>query len=493
MTDRVRVRFAPSPTGQLHIGNARTALFNWLFARHEGGDFILRIEDTDTERSSEESESAILEDLKWLGLTWDEGPGTGGPLGPYRQSERGDIYRAEAERLLAEGRAYPCYCSDAELEKRREEARARGVEPHYDGRCLNLTDEERGAYEREGRRPAYRVRGPRHDVEIEDLVRGRVSFDRGMLGDFIILRSDGRPTYNFAVVVDDVRMRITHVIRAEDHLSNTLRQMLLYEALGCEPPAFAHVSMVVAADGSKLSKRHGAASVADLRRQGYLPAAVVNYLALLGWSHPEAKEILSRDELAGAFGLERVSSHPAAFDERKLMWVNGHHMREDALAVLVERARPFVEAAGLDVDDARFPAMIDLVRESAERLIDIPDELRPLYDGEHDVEPEAASWLSRPETPELLEAVARSLGMPGGGAGDESTVPLDERSFKTALKAAGRELDVKGKDLFMPVRAALTGRTHGPALGRVAELLGEERVLARLAAAGAKQGRAPRD
>jgi len=482
--DRVRVRFAPSPTGQLHLGNARTALFNWLFARHAGGDFVLRIEDTDTARSTPESEAAILDDLRWLGLHWNEGPGVGGELGPYRQSERGEIYRREAARLLREGRAYPCYCSDEELDERREAARARGVEPHYDGRCRDLTDDERKAHEAEGRSPVLRVRGPEHDVEIEDLVRGRVSFDRGMLGDFIILRSDGRPTYNFAVVVDDVLMRITHVIRAEDHLSNTLRQILLYEALGATPPAFAHVSMVIASDGSKLSKRHGAASVGDTRRDGYLPAGVVNYLAMLGWSHPEAKEILSREEMAEAFEIERVSSHPAAFDEQKLMWVNGHHIREDDIASLLEHARPFVAAAGLDADDPRLESMVELVRESTERLVDMPTELRPLYDVEYDVEAEAADWLATPETAGLLTALADALM--GAGEAAAAATALDEASFKAAIKSVGKERGVKGKELFMPVRAALTGRTHGPALGKTAEVLGLERVVARLRSAGAK-------
>jgi len=480
VADRVRVRFAPSPTGQLHLGNARTALFNWLFARHAGGDFILRIEDTDTARSTAESEAAILDDLRWLGLTWDEGPDAAGDYGPYRQSERGELYRREADRLLAEGRAYPCYCTDEELETRREDARARGVEPHYDGRCRNLSDDERAAHEAAGRKPVYRVRGPEHDVEIEDMVRGRVSFDRGMLGDFIILRSDGRPTYNFAVVVDDVLMEITHVIRAEDHLSNTLRQLLLYEALGAAPPAFAHVSMVIAEDGSKLSKRHGAASVGDVRRAGYLPAGVINYLAMLGWSHPEAKEILSADEMAEAFELSRVSSHPAAFDEQKLMWVNGHHIREDDLGALVESARPFIADAGLDATDPRVAAMVDLVREGVERLSDLPAELRPLYDGDYDVEPEAADWLARPETAGLFEALADALDGADAGSG------FDEPTFKQTLRTVGKGQGVKGKDLFMPVRAALTGRTHGPALGKTAEVLGLPRVLSRLRAAAAK-------
>ncbi len=475
MRKPVRVRFAPSPTGHLHLGNARTALFNWLFARHEGGTFILRIEDTDTVRSTEESERMILDDLKWLGLDWDEGPGVGGEFGPYRQSERAGIYREHAERLLAQGKAFTCYCSDERLDENRKRARSEGTVPQYDGACRHLSESERLAREREGLKPTIRLRAPEADIVVEDMIRGRVEFGKEMLGDFIILRSDGRPTYNFAVVVDDALMDITHVIRAEDHLPNTMRQLFLYDQLGYEPPLFAHVSLIVAQDRSKLSKRGGATSVYELRREGLLAGAVINYLALLGWSHPEAKEILSQEELVRAFDLKRVSASSAAFDADKLEWVSGHHLRESPLSVVVAAAEPFARSAGFDPDDVRFSAIVDLVREGLGRLSDLPGELAPFYDGEFDLEPEAEEWISQHASRELLGALADSFAAVQGR--------LDAAEFKAALKTQGGALGLKGKGLFMPVRAALTGRTHGPALGSTAELLGRERVISRCRAA----------
>ncbi len=478
MKKPVRVRFAPSPTGHLHLGNARTALFNWLFARHEGGTFVLRIEDTDTARSTDESERMILDDLKWLGLDWDEGPGTGGEFGPYRQSERAGIYREHAERLLAEGKAFTCYCSDERLEKNRKRAREEGAVPQYDGACRYLSESDRLAREHDGIKPTIRLLAPDADIVVEDMIRGRVEFGKGMLGDFIILRSDGRPTYNFAVVVDDALMNITHVIRAEDHLPNTMRQLFLYNQLGYEPPLFAHVSLIVAQDRSKLSKRAGATSAYELRQEGFLPGAVINYLALLGWSHPEAKEILSQDELVGAFDLMRVSASAAAFDVDKLEWVGGHHIRESPLPVVVAAAEPFARSAGFDPDDARFPAIVDLVREGLARLSALPGELPPFYDREFDSEPEAEEWIMRQTSRELLGALADSLEAVDG--------ELGEAEFKAALKSQSGALGLKGKGLFMPVRAALTGRTHGPALGSTAEILGRERVVSRCRAAAGR-------
>ncbi len=474
----VRVRFAPSPTGHLHLGNARTALFNWLFARHEGGTFVLRIEDTDTARSTDESERMIFDDLKWLGLDWDEGPGAGGEFGPYRQSERAGIYREHAERLLAEGKAFTCYCSDERLEKNSKRARDEGAVPQYDGACRHLSESDRLAREHDGLKPTIRLLAPDADIVVEDMIRGRVEFGKGMLGDFIILRSDGRPTYNFAVVVDDALMNITHVIRAEDHLPNTMRQLFLYNQLGYEPPHFAHVSLIVAQDRSKLSKREGATSVYELRQEGFLAGAVINYLALLGWSHPEAKEILSQDELVRAFDLMRVSASAAAFDVDKLEWVGGHHLRESPLSVVVAAAEPFARSAGFDPDDARFPAIVDLVREGLVRLSALPGELTPFYDREFDSEPEAEEWITRQTSRELLGALADSLCAVEG--------KLDEAEFKAALKSQSGALGLKGKGLFMPVRAALTGRTHGPALGSTAEILGRERVVSRCRAAAGR-------
>ena len=473
MSNNIRVRFAPSPTGHLHVGGARTALFNWLFARHEGGTFIVRVEDTDRARSTEESERAVLEDLTWLGLTWDEGPGVDGGHGPYRQSERLDLYREHAERLLACGKAFRCYCTDEELEEKRKTALAEGLVPQYDGVCRNLTPAARKQLEDEGRSPVVRLRAPTRDVAVSDLVRGDIEFKKEMLGDFIILRSDGRPTYNFAVVVDDALMEITHVIRAEEHLPNTMRQVLVYEALGYALPAFAHVSLIVDKDRSKLSKRRGATSVAEFRDLGYLPGGLLNYLALLGWSPPDSEEVMTVAELIEKFELERVSPSPAAFDEDKLDWVNAHHLREEPLADVAALGMRFAEARGLiEPDFDRFEAMVDLAREGLARLSDLPDAISFFFDGDLEVEDEAREWLFRDETKQLLASLVRRLG--------ESEGEIDAGTFKAALKAAGKDAGVKGKDLFMPVRSALTGRTHGPALGEVAAVLGRGRVVGRL-------------
>jgi len=473
MTKRVRVRFAPSPTGHLHIGGARTALFNWLFARHEGGDFVLRIEDTDRARSTEESERAVLEDLRWLGLDWDEGPDVGGQYGPYRQSERTPIYAEAAERLLAEGLAFRCYCTDAELEEKRQAALASGRVPQYDGACRNLTDEERRAREAAGRAPAIRLRGPDSDVVVDDLLRGRIEFKRRMLGDFIILRSDGRPTYNFAVVVDDALMEISHVIRAEEHLPNTMRQVLLYDALGFDRPTFVHVSLVVARDRSKLSKRHGASSIRELQESGFIPDGVVNYLALLGWSHPDGHEILTRGGLVESFDLGRVSTSPAAYDEDKLGWVNAHAIREADLGVVAVLAEPFLKRAGLEEPDAeRLARVVALGRESVDRLSELPGEVAFLFDGTPEMDEAAAAALGVDKARSLLGALRRHVANEPPGWTAERFVEI--------LRSTGKELGVKGKDLYMPVRAALTGRTHGPSLGKIAEVLGDGAVGSRL-------------
>jgi len=338
---QMRVRFAPSPTGQLHVGNARTALFNWLLARGRGGTFILRIEDTDVERSTRESEAAILEDLRWLGLDWDEGPDTGGPRGPYRQSERLHLYQRYASELLASDRAYHCFCTAAQLEVGRQEALASGRPALYACTCRRLSREQAQARIGAGEHPAVRFRVPaERDVVFTDVVRGDVRFHTDVISDPIIVRADGHPAYNFAVVVDDALMDVTHVIRGEDHISNTPRQILLYEALGFTPPTFAHLALVMGPDHSPLSKRHGATSVAEFRSKGYLPEALVNYLALIGWS-PRAhggddEELMPAPELARRFALEDVGHSAGVFDEEKLAWVNRHYLKIADLMRLAE-------------------------------------------------------------------------------------------------------------------------------------------------------------
>ncbi|HKQ56623.1 MAG TPA: glutamate--tRNA ligase, partial [Candidatus Eisenbacteria bacterium] len=330
----VRVRFAPSPTGSLHVGGARTAYFNWLFARQHRGALVLRIEDTDLERSSQDSESGVLDDLRWLGIDWDEGPDGGGEAGPYRQSERLEHYRRQAELLVSQGAAYPCFCTDAELEERRKAALAAGRPPHYDRRCRQLSAAEREAERHAGRPESIRFAVREGEEVLHDLVRGEVRFPAGMVGDFVVLRSNGLPTYNFACVVDDLGMRISHVIRAEEHLSNTPRQLMLYHALGAEPPRFAHVPLILNRDRTKMSKRSGEAAVAvsDWRRAGFVPEALLSYLALLGFHPGDDREILSREELLQSFSLERVGRSGSVFDAEKLQWVNAqllHHAAGD--------------------------------------------------------------------------------------------------------------------------------------------------------------------
>jgi glutamyl-tRNA synthetase (EC 6.1.1.17) len=344
---QIRVRFAPSPTGSLHIGSVRTALFNWLFARKYNGVFILRLEDTDLERNLKEAETDIMSSLRWLGLNWDEGPDAGGLFGPYRQSERSDLYRNEAHRLLENGAAYQCYCTSEELALQREEARQKGLAPRYDGQCRHLDDKARREREARGIRPTLRIKVPLAGATVvHDLIRGDVEFENKTLDDFIIMKSNGLPTYNFACVVDDSLMRITHVIRAEEHLSNTPKQIFLYRALGYQPPVFAHAPMILAPDRSKLSKRHGATSVEEFRSDGFFPEALVNYLVLLGWSPGDEREIMTVEEITSAFSLEAISRHAAIYDTRKLTWLNARYLNAFELERVVKDVLPFFHSHG---------------------------------------------------------------------------------------------------------------------------------------------------
>jgi len=472
----VRVRFAPSPTGHLHVGGARTALYNYLHARRTGGVFILRIEDTDAARSTPDSLAAIFEGLRWLGLTWDEGPEVGGAHGPYFQAERRPLYREHADALLAQGHAYPCYCTAAELEERRAAQLARGEPPRYDGRCRSLDAAGRARLAAEGRSAAVRfaLPGP-GETAWEDVIRGRVAFRNEVLDDFVALRSDGLPTYNFACVVDDHLMEISDVIRGDDHISNTPRQLLLYQALGWTSPRFAHVPMILGQDGSRLSKRHGATSVAAYRDLGYLPEAMVNFLALLGWSYDGERELFSLAELEQAFSLERVGSNPAIFNLEKLSWMNGQHVKMLPEEDRVQRAVAFLEARGFDLS-ARSPEWrADLVRA-------IGDRLKTLVDGERygvfalkdalEIEPEAwAGLLQKPEVgPRLAELARRIAAVPA----------FDLTPLEQVTRGLAQELGIKAGDLMGAARVALTGRTVAPGLFEVMMLLGRERAVARL-------------
>src|SRR4029450_4198540 len=382
----MRVRFAPSPTGHLHVGNARTALFNWLLARGSGGTFILRVEDTDVERSTLVSEASIMQDLSWLGLDWDEGPDVGGPRGPYRQSERLHLYGSYAKELLASDHAYYCFCSREKLEAERREALPAGRPARYSGTCRNLSADETATRMAAGERPAIRFRVPENrEVVFTDLVRGEVRFHTEVIGDPVIVRAEGIPAYNFAVVVDDALMAITHVIRGEDHISNTPRQLLLYEALGFQPPTFAHVALVMGPDHSPLSKRHGATSVAEFRAKGYLPEALVNYLALIGWAPGQDTDVLPLDELARRFALSHVAHSAGVFDEDKLAWVNRHYLKSADPDSLVRDSLTFLRASAIVFGEPTAAGLewlrdiVPPIASSIDRLSQLPDRLRTIF------------------------------------------------------------------------------------------------------------------
>ena len=463
MEERVRVRFAPSPTGQLHVGNARTALYNFLFARKMDGTFVLRLEDTDLERSTEEAERAILEDLTWLGLEWDEGPNRPGAYGPYRQSERLELYRRHAQILLEKGEAYRCYCTPEVLEEKRNRAIARGIPPKYDGCCRYLSEEEERVWVESGRPFSLRYRVDARNILFEDLVKNRMSFDGQKIGDFVILRSDGVAPYNFAVVIDDALMEITHGIRGEDHLANTARQILLYKALGFNPPKFAHLSMILGPDRSPLSKRHGATAVDYFREEGYLPEALVNYLALLGWSAEDGQEIFKLEDLVQRFSLKRVSRSSAVFDLDKLKWVNRAHLKVLSGEEALLRALPFL----------RQQEALEAVWGEVDTLRQLPEKLRLFIKDEISLHPEAEHLLAKKESQRVLRGFAEEL----------STVEkLTSENSVQMLAALGKKLKITGRDLYLPVRVAVTGQTHGPELEKIFVLLGKDRLVRRVEA-----------
>jgi nondiscriminating glutamyl-tRNA synthetase len=447
-----------------------------LYARQHQGAVVIRIEDTDVARSSAESESGVLDDLRWLGLDWEEGPDKGGEHGPYRQSERLPIYRESGERLLAQGLAYPCFCTDAELEERRRQALAAGRPPQYDGHCRRMSLAEREAARGEGRPESLRFAVEPGDWVLDDLIRDQVRFPSGMVGDFVLLRSSGLPTYNFACVVDDAAMAISHVIRAEEHLPNTVRQLMLYRATGAAPPAFAHVPLILNSDRTKMSKRSGEAAVAvgDWRRAGFVPEALLSYLALLGFHTGDEREILSRQELLEAFALERVGKSGAIFDPDKLRWVNAHYLHHASGAQLAAWAGPFLPAEARALPPARLEALLLAVRGNLATLADLPAELVPFLAAEPGFEDDARAALSSDGARALCAALAGDL---------EALAEWSGETVKSAIQSAGKRLGLKGRDLFQPVRAALTGRTHGPELPLVADLIGRERAVARLRSA----------
>ncbi|MGH2427817.1 MAG: glutamate--tRNA ligase [Candidatus Limnocylindria bacterium] len=477
----IRVRMAPSPTGPLHIGTARTSLYNFLVARHMGGTYVLRIEDTDAARSTVEFERDIIEGLHWLGITWDEGPQVAGgedtgEHGPYRQSQRMELYAREADRLLDSGAAYRCWCAPEELEAVRREQESRREPPRYNRRCLSLTDAERAAFEAEGRRAAIRFRVEAETIRFDDLVRGEVEFDNTLLGDFVIVRADGMPLYHFTVVVDDEAMHITHVIRGEDHLSNTPKHIALIRALGYREPRFGHIPLILMADRSKMSKRKSQMAISAYREQGYLPETLVNFLAFLGWSPGTEEEIFTLDELAERFEIGKVHKGGAIFDKDRLDHLNGVYIRNLTDEQLALRLRPFVPDAVADEDLLR---IVPLAKERLVRLSDINElagfvwELDEVVRSWYDVELLYPKKGGPPETADALERARDALA------------ELTDADFATDLleqrcREAAEEAGMKPGDFFKPLRVALTGRAVSPPLFASMELLGRDRTLARL-------------
>jgi len=474
MSQPVRVRFAPAPTGLLHIGNARTALFNYLYAKKESGTFILRIEDTDAERSTDASIGAILQDLRWLGIIWDEGPDGGGLSGPYRQSQRLSLYHDHAGKLLEKGKVYKCFCSPERLESLRKEQLAKGMMPKYDGKCRSLSEKETAKLESEGLQPVLRFRVGKGMVVFEDLIHGRMSFDSNGISDFIIVRSDGMAAYNFACVIDDHSMHISHVIRGEDHLSNTPRQILVYRALGWQPPVFAHHPLILGPDRSPLSKRHGATAVSQYREEGFLPETLLNYLVLLGWASPSGEEILPLEKIIETFSLSGLSRNAPTHSLKKLEWLNSHYIRKTDKDRLTQLLLPHFEKAKIPINalDPQYLAQICyLLKENLSELSQVEQYLGIFFDEKFSFEEEAKAILTLPENRDLLRTILTTIE---GGAeieGDSASSLLRQLEEKT-----GR----KGKPLYGLLRAGMTGKMKGPELVKTLPLLGKERMIKRL-------------
>lgn len=479
---KVRVRYAPSPTGHLHIGNARTALFNYLFARHNNGEFIIRIEDTDQKRSIKDGEKSQLENLAWLGVDWDESPDNPGKYGPYRQSERREIYQPLIDQLLSSNRAYKCYCTEEELEAEREAQRARSEMPHYSGKCAHLTPSEQAEKEAQGFVPVIRFRVPKNtSYAFDDMVKGEIVFESDNVGgDFVIQKRDGMPTYNFAVAVDDHMMEMTHVLRGDDHIANTPKQLMVYEAFGWQPPIFGHMTLIINTEtGKKLSKRDETILqfIEQYRELGYLPEAMFNFTSLLGWSPVGEDEIFSKQELIDMFDPERLSKSPAAFDGKKLEWVSNQYMKQLELDELTEMCLPYLIAAG-KIEENVTPEKLTWLKKviqlyqpqmsyASEILV-----LSDLFFNEHPVlSDEAKNVLAGETVPQVLQAFKQQL---------ETLEIVDVPSIKAAIKTVQKETGVKGKNLFMPIRVAVSGQMHGPELGDTIELLGKEKALAHL-------------
>ncbi|MDN4527223.1 glutamate--tRNA ligase [Fictibacillus fluitans] len=480
MSNDVRVRYAPSPTGHLHIGNARTALFNYLFARHHNGKLIIRIEDTDQKRNIQGGVESQLTYLKWLGIDWDESIDVGGEYGPYTQMERLDIYKEHYQDLLDRGLAYPCYCTEEELEASREEQVARNETPHYSGKCRHLTDGERKALEAEGRKPSVRFAVPAdHTYAFSDMVKGDVSFDSNGIGDYVIVKKDGIPTYNFAVAVDDHLMEISHVLRGDDHISNTPKQLMIYEAFGWEPPVFGHMTLIFNENRKKLSKRDESIIqfIEQYEQLGYIPEALFNFITLLGWSPVGEEEIFTKDEFIDIFDASRLSKAPAIFDKQKLLWVNNQYMKKQDLETVMELTLPHLVEAGrlkedMSAEEREWAAkLVALYQEKLSYGAEIVEQTDVFFKKQIEYEEEALEVLKGETVPEVVASFKGHV---------EAITDFSPEEVKAAIKATQKETKQKGKNLFMPIRVATTGQTHGPDLPQAISLFGKEEILKRL-------------
>ena len=473
----IRVRFAPSPTGYLHIGGARTALFNWLYARHYKGAFVLRIEDTDQARSTEEAVNVILEGMKWLGLDWDEGPEKGGEYGPYYQMQRLHFYQEYTEKLLKDKKAYRCYCSREELAESREKSSKDGENSNYDRHCLNLSEEERKKYEAEGRKPVIRLKIPAKKIVFNDLLRGEVTFDGELIGDFVIMKSDGIPTYNYAVVIDDAMMDITHVMRGDDHISNTPKQILIYEALGLTIPEFSHIPMIMGQDHTRLSKRHGATSVMEYEKMGYIAEAVVNYIAHLGWSSGDEREIFTKEELIKEFSLDKISKHAAVFSMEKLNWVNSEYLKNMPIDSITKMLLPFLKDANyIGEEESLSPEKNEYIKEVVKLLqgrfrnfIQFIEYADYFFTDKIDIEPQSfQNVLNKQDVPDILQALQEQLS---------SLEYWNEENIENTVREVASSLQIKGGQIIHPTRVALSGKKVGPGLFEMMVVLGKEKII----------------
>ncbi len=476
--NEVRVRIAPSPSGNLHIGTARTALFNYLFAKKNNGKYVLRIEDTDLERSSQAYIDNIYDSLKALGLNWDEGPDVGGPYGPYQQSERFDIYPKYAQKLVEMGYAYECFCTQEELDAEKEES-IKNKKPHkYSGKCRHLTEEQKEKLRAEGRKPSIRFHVPEGETSYDDMVKGHLHFDNSLIGDFVIMKSNGTPTYNFAVVIDDMEMKISHIIRGEDHISNTAKQIMIYNALGAEIPKFGHLGMILAPDRSKLSKRHGATAVSEFVEKGYLTEALVNFVALLGWSPSDGHEIKTLDEIAADFRIAEVSSSNSIFEYDKLNWMNGQYIKKMDLAKLTQLVKPYLACYDLsEYTEKQLERIVEVTREPITVLSELTNDTKYFFGKDVEIEPDVQEKILNGEVAKKVLPYVIENELDKWDFEDEEKLHEQLADLRTYFK---EQHGIKPKETMWAIRAAVTGRTHGADMVATLVLLSKDRVVYRI-------------